>query len=107
MRASRINDVRRRLDLDAEKKATAANGRDSREPRERVGKLGADRLLFATDVDGVLLEGRYLCAIGADSADLLLATGTFEGGIVPKLVAAVRAARSGVRSEIGVTAVLA
>ena len=69
--------------------------------------LGADRLFFVTDVAGVLLEGRVLCAIGADSADLLLETGTFEGGILPKLVAAVRAARSGVRSEIGVTAVLA
>jgi acetylglutamate kinase len=69
--------------------------------------LGADRLLFATDVAGVLLEGRVLCAIGVDNAETLLATGSFEGGIVPKLNAAVRAARSGVRSEIGMTAVLA
>ena len=69
--------------------------------------LDADRLLFVTDVDGVFLEGRYLCAIGADSAESLLDTRSFEGGIVPKLTAAVRAARSGVRSEIGMTAVLA
>jgi acetylglutamate kinase len=69
--------------------------------------LGADRLLFLTDVEGVFLEGRYLCAIGADSAALLLEAGSFAGGIVPKLTAAVRAARSGVRSEIGITAVLA
>jgi acetylglutamate kinase len=69
--------------------------------------IGADRLLFLTDVDGVLLEGRVLCAIGVDNAESLLGAGSFEGGIVPKLTAAVRAARSGVRSEIGMTAVLA
>jgi acetylglutamate kinase len=69
--------------------------------------LGADRLLFVTDVDGVLLEGRVLCAIGVENAESLLATGSFEGGIVPKLTAAVGAVRSGVRSEIGMTAVLA
>jgi acetylglutamate kinase len=69
--------------------------------------VGADRLLFLTDVDGVFLEGRVLCAIGVDSAESLLGAGSFEGGIVPKLTAAVRATRSGVRSEIGVTAVLA
>jgi acetylglutamate kinase len=69
--------------------------------------LDAERLLFVTDVEGVFLEGRYLCAIGADSAETLLDAGSFDGGIVPKLAAAVRAARSGVRSEIGITAVLA
>jgi len=69
--------------------------------------IGAERLLFVTDVDGVFLEGRYLCAIGADSAETLLGDGSLAGGIVPKLTAAVRAARSGIRSEIGVTAVLA
>jgi acetylglutamate kinase len=69
--------------------------------------IGADRLLFLTDVDGVFLEGRYLCAIGTESAEMLLGAGSFEGGIVPKLTAAVRAAREGVRSEIGMTAVLA
>jgi acetylglutamate kinase len=69
--------------------------------------LGAQQLLFVTDVDGVFLEGRYLCAIGADDAETLLGAGSFDGGIVPKLTAAVRAVRSGVRSEIGMTAVLA
>ena len=38
--------------------------------------------------------------------DELLDAGRFEGGIVPKLEAAVRAARLGVRAEIGETAVL-
>jgi acetylglutamate kinase len=34
-------------------------------------------------------------------------SGEFEGGIVPKLLAAVRAVRSGVPAEIGLTEVLA
>jgi acetylglutamate kinase len=37
----------------------------------------------------------------------LLASGTFEGGIVPKLMAAVQAARAGLTAEIGETAVVA
>lgn len=68
--------------------------------------LGADRLLFVTDVPGVLVDGGVIPSIGADEADGLLEEGAFEGGIVPKLRAAVRAARLGVRAEIGETAVI-
>jgi len=69
--------------------------------------LGAERLLFVTDVPGVLVAGDVLPSIGADEADHLLGNGTFEGGIVPKLRAAVRAARLGVRADIGETEILA
>lgn len=69
--------------------------------------LGAERLLFVTDVPGVLHEGETLPALGADEAERLLGDGTFEGGIVPKLNAAVRAARLGVPASIGATAVVA
>jgi acetylglutamate kinase len=68
--------------------------------------LGAQRLLFITDVPGVLVEGSLLPSIEADEADRLLDDGSFEGGIVPKLRAAVRAARSGLHAEIGETVVL-
>jgi acetylglutamate kinase len=68
--------------------------------------LGAERLLFLTDVPGVLVEGALLPSIGADEADRLLDDGSFQGGIVPKLRAAVRAVRSGVPTEIGDTVVL-
>lgn len=68
--------------------------------------LGAQRLLFLTDVPGVLVEGSLLPSIEADEADRLLDDGSFEGGIVPKLRSAVRAARSGVHAEIGETVVL-
>jgi acetylglutamate kinase len=68
--------------------------------------LGADRIVFVSDVPGVLLGGSPVPTLAADEADELLGAGRFEGGIVPKLEAAVRAARLGVRAEIGETAVL-
>jgi acetylglutamate kinase len=69
--------------------------------------LGAERLLFVTDVPGLLVAGSVVPTIGVGDADRLLTHGQLEGGIVPKLSAAVRAARLGVRAEIGETAVLA
>jgi acetylglutamate kinase len=69
--------------------------------------IGADRILFATDVPGVLLDGAVAASVEADEADRLLHAGELEGGIVPKLNAAVRAARLGVHAEIGSTAVIA
>jgi acetylglutamate kinase len=68
--------------------------------------LGADRILFVTDVPGVLVDGDLVAALPVDDADRMLDAGAFEGGIVPKLTAAVRAARRGVRVEIGETKVL-
>ncbi len=69
--------------------------------------LEADRLVFVTDVPGVFVEGALAERIEAPDADRMLAAGEFEGGIVPKLLAAVRAARLGVQAEIGATEVAA
>jgi acetylglutamate kinase len=69
--------------------------------------LEAERILFVTDVPGVLVDGDVVPSIGADEADTLLSDGTFQGGIVPKLEAAVKAARLGLRAEIGRTEVFA
>jgi len=69
--------------------------------------LGADRIFFLTDVAGLLLDGAVVDRIEADDADRLLADGLLEGGILPKLRAAVTAARLGVDAEIGRTAVVA
>jgi acetylglutamate kinase len=69
--------------------------------------LGADQLLFCMDVPGLLLGGAVVPSIAAVEADRLLADGALEGGIVPKLSAAVTAARLGVRAEIGETTVVA
>jgi acetylglutamate kinase len=69
--------------------------------------LGAERLLFLTDVDGLILDGRVADAIDAAHATALLDGGSLEGGIVPKLRAATVAAREGVPATIGRTAVTA
>jgi acetylglutamate kinase len=69
--------------------------------------LGAEKILFLTDVPGLLLEDAVVAEIGAADAESLLDAGDLEGGIVPKLRAAVTAAKLGVKVEIGETAVLA
>ena len=69
--------------------------------------LGAERIVFVSDVPGVLMEGAVIEHIAVDDADRMLGDGTFEGGIVPKLQAAVLAARGGVRAAIGATEVVA
>jgi len=69
--------------------------------------IEADRLLFVSDVPGVLRDGAVIDRLDAGEAVELLDAGFFQGGIVPQLRAAVAAARGGVASEIGVTAVVA
>ena len=65
--------------------------------------LGAERILFLTDVPGVLRNEQVLDQVEAHEVE----SGEFDGGILPKLQAAVVAAREGVRAEIGATVVVA
>src|SRR5207244_2368422 len=74
---------------------------------DAVGLAGAARIHFLTDVAGVFHDGWLVRAISAGRAETLVGDGTFEGGIVPKLLAAARAAQSGLVAEIGSTAVVA
>jgi acetylglutamate kinase len=69
--------------------------------------LGATRLVFLTDVPGLLLGGEVVATIAADEAEELLENDLLEGGILPKLHAAVHAARSGVQADLGETEVVA
>jgi acetylglutamate kinase len=69
--------------------------------------LEADDVVFVSDVAGVYLEGRVVPSLRADRAVELIESGTFEGGIVPKLTAAVQATRLGLTARIGETAVVA
>lgn len=69
--------------------------------------LGAERISFLTDVPGVYRDGELIESIGADNAQTLVAGGVFDGGIVPKLLAAALAAKCGIAADIGVTAVVA
>ena len=67
----------------------------------------ADALVFVSDVPGVYLGGAVARELRADAAGELLDSGAVDGGMVPKLLAAVRAARLGITAEIGETAVVA
>ena len=67
--------------------------------------LSADRLVFVSDVEGVLVDGEVVDELTAREIEQL--GGLLRGGIVPKLQAAVAAARGGVRAEVGRTLVVA
>jgi acetylglutamate kinase len=69
--------------------------------------IGATRISFLTDVPGVYLDGELIQTIDAARAETLCGDGVFDGGIVPKLLAAALAAKNGVAADIGVTAVAA
>jgi acetylglutamate kinase len=69
--------------------------------------LGAGRLVFLTDVAGLIVDGRVVDAIDVHAAHELLDAGLLDGGIIPKLRAAAAAARDGVPAAIGRTAVTA
>jgi acetylglutamate kinase len=68
--------------------------------------LGAERLHFLSDVPGLLLGGAVAGSVKVAEAERLLELGVLAGGIVPKLRAAIGAARGGIEAEIGRTAVL-
>jgi acetylglutamate kinase len=63
----------------------------------------ADRLLFLTDVEGFMLDGDVLDSLDVSHAEDLLSGGTLDPTILPKLGAAIEAARHGVTAFIGRT----
>jgi acetylglutamate kinase len=69
--------------------------------------IGASEIRFLTDVPGVFHDGELVDTISVVRAESLVDRGFFDGGIVPKLLAASRAARGGVEARIGTTAVVA
>jgi acetylglutamate kinase len=68
---------------------------------EIAAALKAERLVFLTDVEGVLDEDkRLLPRLTAAEARSLIAGGTAGGGMIPKLEAAIRAAGAGCATRI-------
>jgi len=68
---------------------------------EIAAALHAERLVFLTDVDGVLDAGRHLIPyLTAAEANALIASGVAAGGMIPKLEAAIRAATAGCATSI-------
>ena len=67
--------------------------------------LLADRLVFASDVPGVIVEGQVVPRLSA--GDIAALGRELTDGIVPKLQAALVAAREGIRVDVGLTSVVA
>ena len=67
--------------------------------------LLADRLVFVSDVPGVIVDGEVVPRLTAAEIDSL--GGAVGGGMVPKLQAALLAAREGIPVDVGRTAVVA
>jgi acetylglutamate kinase len=69
--------------------------------------LRADRLVFVSDVAGVVVDGAVVDRLGEEDVAVALHRGQLTGGIVPKLQAALVAARAGIETHVGVTHVFA
>lgn len=59
--------------------------------------LKAEKLVFLTDVEGILRGGRLCSTVHADEVDGMIKDGTITGGMIPKITACLRAVRAGVR----------
>ncbi len=68
--------------------------------------MEADRLLFLTDVEGFMLDGEVVDSLDIATAEKLFFGGTLDPTILPKLGAAIEAARWGVPAFIGRTELL-
>lgn len=60
--------------------------------------MGAEKLILASNVDGVLVGGAVRSRIGLEELPALIQNGTISGGMLPKVSAAAEAIRQGVIS---------
>ena len=68
---------------------------------EIAAALKAERLVFLTDVEGVLDEQKQLLgSLSTDETRELITSGVAGGGMIPKLEAAMKAAAAGVATRI-------
>jgi len=58
--------------------------------------LPAERLVFLSNVDGVLYEGQVVRHLSAAQAEAWIANGTISGGMIPKVRTALEALHAGV-----------
>ncbi|AJC73659.1 acetylglutamate kinase [Pseudothermotoga hypogea DSM 11164 = NBRC 106472] len=60
--------------------------------------LKAEMIIFMTDVDGVMKDGRLVSQLDVEEALKLIQEGIVKAGMVPKLSCAVEAVKNGVKS---------
>jgi acetylglutamate kinase len=62
--------------------------------------IGAIRMIFVSNVPGVLIAQRVIRAVTADQAEAWIEDGSIFGGMVPKVRSAIQAVRSGVAQAV-------
>lgn len=65
-----------------------------------AGALNAERLVFLSNVEGVLFEERVLPRLTLAEVDSMIADGSIFGGMIPKVRTALRALNDGVRQAV-------
>ncbi|ARK31505.1 acetylglutamate kinase [Halalkalibacter krulwichiae] len=60
--------------------------------------LGAEQLVFVTDVDGILKDGQCLDRVTSNDIEEYIADGTIYGGMIPKVKAALSTFTGGIQS---------
>lgn len=65
-----------------------------------AAKLGAIKLIFISNVPGVLVAGRVVRVVTATQAEQWIEEGIIFGGMIPKVRSAVEAVRSGVAQAV-------
>jgi acetylglutamate kinase len=61
-----------------------------------AAKLGAIKLIFVSNVPGVLVAGRVIRAMTSHQAEQWIEEGIITGGMIPKVRSAIHAVQSGV-----------
>ena len=65
-----------------------------------AAKLGAIKLVFISNVPGILVAGRVVRAVTADQAERWIDEGIIFGGMIPKVRSAVEAVHNGVAQAV-------
>jgi acetylglutamate kinase len=65
-----------------------------------AARIGAIKMIFVSNVPGILIAKRVIRAVTADQAEAWIEEGSIFGGMVPKVRSAVQAVRSGVAQAV-------
>lgn len=59
--------------------------------------LGAEKIIFLTDVDGIVKEGSLVSKLSVSEGEMLISENVVSGGMKPKLKASLEAVKGGVK----------
>lgn len=65
-----------------------------------AGAIGASRLIFLSNVPGVLVDGALIERLTPEKVERLIADGTIYGGMIPKVRTALEALTNGVKNAV-------